>query len=210
MRYKIVVVLFFANSLFLNAQIISNYGLKVGVVSSKAVDLSSKVYPWNLYQSSRVSGSFSFFTQFPISKYFRFEVELGYKQEGAEDKIPVTTTENPDGTGQFVIIDHAYDFLSLNLSWQPKIETNDISLYGIISPSLNYLLKNRDQIILNDDINKLVLGYNVGLGFQPKNIINGKLFVEVKFGGSFSKYLKNYYFETKFNTLQFSIGSYIN
>lgn len=210
MKYKILAILFVCVPFIVNAQFFSNYGLKIGVVSSKASDLSSKSYYSNLYQNSRISGSFSVFTQFLNSEYLRFEMELGYKQEGAEDKIPVTTAENPDGNGQFIIIDHAYDFLSFNISLQPKYETKDICLFAIISPSLNYMLKNRDQILLSADINKLILGYNLGLGFQLKSILNGNLFFEVKYGGSFSEYLRNDYLEAKFNTLQFSIGCYIN
>ncbi|MCL4550740.1 MAG: PorT family protein [Bacteroidetes bacterium] len=210
MRYKFLAVLFLCLPFIVNAQIISNYGLKIGVVSSKASDLSSQSYYSNLYRDSRISGSFGIFAQFLSSDYLRFEMELSYKQEGAEDKIPVTTSENPDGTGQFIIVDHAYDFLSFNISLQPKYETKDICLFAIISPSLNYMLKNRDQILLTEDINKLVFGYNIGFGFQPKSFLNGNLFLEVRYGGSFSKYLKNDYLEAKFNTLQFSIGSYIN
>ena len=163
-----------------------------------------------MYQDSRTSGAYGIFAQFFNSDYFRFETELGYKQEGAQDKIAVTTVDNPDGNGQFVTIDHGYDFISLNLSFQPKLENKDACLYGIISPTLNYMIKNRDQIVLDNNITKFVLGYNLGLGFQPKNFLNGKLFIEAKYGSTFSKYLKGNYIEAKFNTIQISIGSYIN
>jgi len=210
MKFIFVVLLFIALPLCLNAQFISDYGIKVGVVSSKAADLSAKAYYTNFYRNTRLSGSFGIFAQFFNSEYFRIETGLGYKQEGAEDKIPVTTAESPDGNGQFIIIDHAYDFLSLNIALQPKYEDEDICLFASISPALNYMLKNRDQILLPGDLNKFVLGYTVGAGFQPKSILNGKIFLEISYGGSFSKYLKNEYIEAKFNTLQLSVGSFIN
>ncbi len=211
MKGRIGILLFFSVTLFLNAQFISNYGIKIGMVSSTPVDfLSGNQYIGKYYQDSRISGAFSIFTQFFSSSYLRFEMELGYKQEGAEDKITVTTVDNPDGTDQFIILDHAYDFVTFNVSVQPKYENNDVCIFLILSPSLNFMVKNRDQIFLNDDPKKLVFAYSVGIGFQPKNILNGKLFLEVKYGSSFSKYLKTDFLEGEFRTLQLNIGSYIN
>lgn len=111
------------------------------------------------------------------------ETELGYEQLGAEDKIPVTTAENPDGTGEYVIIDHGYDFLSLDVSFNPKYETDKICLYGIISPSVNYLII--DQLILNKYTKDFLLGYNIGLGFRPKELFDGKFFCEIKYHNFF-------------------------
>jgi len=109
------------------------------------------------------------------------EAELGYEQVGAEDKIPVTTSENPDGTGEYLIMDHAYDFLSLSVAFNPEYKTNKFCFYGIISPSINFLIKNRDELILNKYVNRFILGYNIGIGFKPKNIFTGKFFFEVRY-----------------------------
>lgn len=209
MKSKVILMLLILLPIFSNAQIITDYGIKIGLISSKAVDIIVKNYYWDLYKDSRVSGSYGIFAQFLSSKYYRFEAELGYRQEGAEDKIPFTTSENPDGTGEFAIIDHAYDFISLNLAFQPKYENDNICLFGIISPSLNYMIKNRDQVILNDNIEKLLFGYSFGLGFQPKNILEGNLFAEFRFNNFFSKVIKNNYFESRFNSLQFSVGCFL-
>lgn len=208
-KQSLIFLLVFSSSV-VQSQSVEHFGLKVGVVSSNSVVTASGSYYGSMYKDSRVSGSFSFFAQFLKSEFYKFEIELGYKQEGAEDKIPVTTVENPDGSGQHITLDHAYDFISLNLSFQPKFESEDISLYGIIAPTLNYMIKNRDMVIHDEEITKLVLGYIIGLGFQPKNLMKGKLFVEVKFGSSFSEYLKNEFLTAKFNTWHVTIGSYIN
>jgi hypothetical protein len=72
------------------------------------------------------------------------------------------------------------------------------------------LLKNRDQVVRNKDVNDFVLGYNIGIGLQPKSILSGKLFVELKYGSSFSNLIESDYLEVKFNKLQFNIGCYIN
>ena len=53
-------------------------------------------------------------------------------------------------------------------------------------------------------------GYNIGIGFQPKRILSGKLFIEFKYGSSFSKLMESGSLEMKFNKLQFNIGCYIN
>lgn len=195
--------------IFSYSQIISNYGIKIGFISSKAADVKVNNYYWNLYKDSRLSGSYSIFAYFLNSEYYRFEAELGYRQEGAEDKLPATTSESPDGTGEFVIIDHAYDFLSLNLALQPKYENDNICLFGIISFSFNNMLKNRDQLILNNNVEKFLLGYSFGLGLQPKNILNGKLFFEFRFNDFLFRVVKNDYFQAKFNSVQFSIGSFL-
>jgi hypothetical protein len=186
MKFKVLIVLLLMSPFYLSAQLISNYGIKVGVLSSKPVEVKRE----ELFQDSRVSGTFGLFAQFLNFRYCRFEFEAGYKQEGAENKVPVTTIENPDGSGDYVTFDHAYDFISLNLSFQPKLENEDICLYGIVAASLNIMTKNRDMLSYGQNVDKYVPGYNYGLGFSPKNFLNGKIFVEMKYGSSFSKYLK--------------------
>ncbi len=209
MKSKVILMLLILLPIFSNAQIISDYGIKIGLISSKAVDVKVENFYWNLYQDSRISGSYSIFVHFLNSEYYRFEAELGYRQEGAEDKIPVTTSESPDGTGEFVIIDHAYDFISLNLAFQPKYENDNICLFGIISFSFNNMIKNRDQLILNRNVEKFLFGYSFGLGLQPKNILTGNLFFELRFNDFLFKVVKNDYFQTRFNSFQLNIGSFL-
>lgn len=206
MKIKLLVIILLVTSVGLRAQFISNYGVKIGFISSKPTDQGA----YKLYEDPRVSGAFSAFIQFLNAEYARFEFEAGYKQEGAEAKIPVTTLHNPDGTGDYMILDHAFDFVSLNLSVQPKIENKNICLYGILSGSLNFLVKTRDQLYSNTEIDKCIPGFNLGAGFQPKDFLNGKIFIEARYGGAFKKYLKNNFYGAKFNTIQVSLGCYLN
>ncbi len=214
MKIKKSLLIFFLLPALIHAQSLINYGIKIGATASQSSGLKGKGMCCNMYESlykeTRYGGAFSIFVQFLKSDNMRFEFDLGYRQEGAEDKLPVTSVTHPEGTGQFVIIDYVYDFLSLNLGIHPKYENDDVCIYGIISPSLNILLKFRDQLIMEDDVDKIIPGWNLGIGFQPKNLLNGNLFVELKFGSSFTKYVKSDFFETRFNTIQLSIGSFIN
>lgn len=201
-------ILLIAGYFISNAQTNSNYGIKVGLISSRAADIHVKNYYWNLYKESRTNGYYSIFYQFYHSNYYLLEAELGYEQVGAEDNIPVTTSENPDGTGEYLVMDHAYDFLSLNIAFNPEYETDKICFYGIISPSINFLIKNRDQLILNKYANHFILGYNVGIGFKPKSIFKGKFFFEVRYHSFLTKVINNDFISLKFSSLKFCIGSY--
>ena len=209
MSYKSILFLFFIFPMALSAQFISDYGIKISVISSEASIKTGSFYMAQMYKDARVSGAFGLFAHFLNSNYYRFSAELGYKQEGAEDQIAVTTWEDPDGTGEFLRLDHEFDFAYFALSFQPKIETERFSFYGIISPTINYLLKYSDAVYLKGDIDDIVFGYNVGFGFHPKTILNGKVFFEAEYGSSFSEFAENQYIGTKFNSLKFSIGGYL-
>ncbi|MEG8948121.1 outer membrane beta-barrel protein [Rosettibacter firmus] len=207
MKTKILIVLLFLFTLT-SAQSVTNYGIKIGVTFSKAVDIDIKNYYWNLYRNARIGSNYGFFAQIFKTDNISFVAEMGYKQIGAEDKIPVTTSENPDGTGEFITLDHAYDFLVFQISFQPEYEMQAVKFYGIFAPTFNYMIGNRDQLIMNRYVKKFLIGYNLGIGIQPKTFLNGKLFLEVNYNGFFSKVVSNDFVSMKFSSFQISIGNY--
>ena len=162
------------------------------------------------YRDSRLGSCISIFTDFSFNKSFSIRLDVSYSNEGAEDKIPITTFDKPDGTGDFMIWDHEFGLVNTNLCFKPSYEFNSIQLYALIGPELKFLFYKRDMNIGAANPKNLVFGYNLGFGFLPKNVFEGRVFVEFRFSDSFGYLINVDDFKLKFQTLLLSLGCNIN
>lgn len=102
MIHKFIFSIVFLSGLSL-AQEIANYGLMVGTnISMPKLTTKNLIYQ-SSYRDSRLGSSIGIFTDFSFNKFLSIKLDINYSNEGAEDKIPITTFDRPDGTGDFVI-----------------------------------------------------------------------------------------------------------
>ncbi len=209
MKYFLVlIVLFFSN--LTHAQQLTNYGLKIGMNLSSAKSETTNLFYRGDYRDSRLGSSIGFFTDISLSDIFSIQFDVSYSNEGAEDKLPITTSENPDGTGDFFIWDREFDFLNTELILKPAYETEAIKFYGLIGPEMKIWLYERNLFIYGTKPKNLLLGYSVGFGFLLKEIFNGKVFIEFKFSDSFGNLISTKDFKLKLNSFQLNLGCGIN
>lgn len=204
----VLIVLFFLNLTY--AQQLTNYGLKIGMNLSTAKSETTNLFYRGDYRNSRLGSSIGLFTDVSFSNIFSVQFDMSYSNEGAEDKIPVTTFEKPDGTGDFFIWDREFDFLNTELLLKSAYETEEIKFYGLIGPEMKILLYERNVFIYGTKPKNFLFGYSVGFGFLPKEILNGKVFIEFKFGDSFGNLISTKDFKLKFQTFLLSLGCNVN
>ncbi len=78
------------------------------------------------------------FAEWFDNPWIRLNTEIHFvrKATGYPD-MPITTTESPDGTGEFVKISYAFDFISVSIL--PKIRTTfgPVEVYGLFGPRVD-------------------------------------------------------------------------
>lgn len=192
-----------------SAQIVKNIGLKIGVNSSKVdftVNPNDVFAGFNkLFEKRRNDLSIGMFIHSFNLHYLDVETELLYNKEGAEDKILVTTTENPDGIDEMAW-DHEYDFIKLGFNLKPKISLVDTEIFLILGPSVNYLLKNRGAFYLNEKLKKIYFGYNLGFGAKLDSLLGFPVLVEIKYNDYITKLADNKRYKVEISSFQINIG----
>ncbi|MGE5807431.1 MAG: outer membrane beta-barrel protein [Ignavibacteria bacterium] len=194
----------------INAQVISEYGIKIGIANSKMniVNKTGNIYVGfqSLFAERRAAGTFGIFLNMFKNEYFDLQNELMYHEEGAEDKILVTTVDNPDGIDEGLTWDHEYDFLKYNLNVRPSYPIEESYIYLIIGPSINYLLKARDFFYYDQELKNFYFGYNAGLGFTLRGLIDCSLLMEIKYNGYFDDFVNNQNVKAAMESWQINIG----
>jgi len=112
---RLIIISFFISIIAfnINAQILLNYGIKVGAdVTNQSWDYK---FSGNMKWDNITTVSPRIFAEinlFPI----QIEGELGYARKGFETSIPVTTVTNPDGTGEINKINNQLNYLNFSLT----------------------------------------------------------------------------------------------
>ncbi len=195
-----------AFSSFCQSQIISNYGIKVGLVSSnlnetlKIDDPSVQKY----FDKKKLSPAFGMFFHFFNIELLKIESELIYLQKGGRHEVDIRSIFRPDNSGKYSIT-QLYEFLQINLNICPKVEFHNFDIYGLIGISGNYLLSKSGvfSYLDNDDF---VIGYNIGAGVTFNNLLNNKILFELVYNNDFNIFATDEYREIQNDNIQFRIG----
>lgn len=213
MKTKILLITILLCTSFSQAQIIKNFGVKLGVNSSKLnftnyqdeifVDLDE------LFKERRADISVGIFIHSFDMEYLDLETELSYNKEGSEYPMVVTTPENPDGINNELILDHEYDFLKLGINLRPQLNIGEEKMFLTAGPSINYLLRNRGQFYFSEKLEKIYWGYNLGIGAELNSLLSFPLLLEIKYNGYLNKLVDNNKYKAEMSSVQFNIGLFI-
>ncbi|MCI0616346.1 PorT family protein [bacterium] len=206
-------VLLFLPTFIARAQIISGYGIKLGMVSSKQRLETGKERNTFQFRESfyrdlepRRGPQMAFFIDFLSIPHLRIQTELNYLQKGAEEKFQVTTAEYPEGTGEFFTADvFQFDYIALNFSVQPEIMLGLVNPYGIIGPSFNFLIANRASgpFIGTKKFTPAII---LGAGIELLKPFDFPLLFEVRYNPDLEYFFENENLRSKLQVLQFVIG----
>jgi opacity protein-like surface antigen len=182
MKSLLLLLLLFTLSFNSQAQIVSNYGLKLGLgISNQSWDYQPSGH---LDWQTKDGISARLFADFLILPVLQLEGEIGYLRKGVIDKIPITTVDQPDGTGQFFTTNNSLGYLSLSILAKLKFEFTSLTPYIIAGPQLNILLNKNIadgfQIVF-DKFKKNNVGFSLGAGAEFKNILPLVFLVEYRF-----------------------------
>ena len=165
----LVAFLLFVN--VLQAQIIRNFGIKLGFNSSNIDYTPNPEYlipgmklP---YEFRRADFSVGMFIQSFDLKNLDVETELVYLKEGAEDEYK---TSNAKNGSERITWDYEYDFVKLGVNLKPKIQLGEQELFVLVGPAVNFLVKNRSAISVYGMPKDVFWGYNVGAGIKLNSL----------------------------------------
>ena len=198
-----IVTLFMAT--ITNAQAISYFGVKTGVISSKyEYKILGLTYD-SFYNDIRIGPTMGLFLRYLDYDYFDIESELAYLQKGGEEKIKIRTLYTPD-YGDYIVNDIHFDYLQFHTSIRPKTILYNIGFYGLAGFSLNYLLQVRNAFKNINDFNRIIFAYTLGTGIELINIVSIPISIEFMLNNDMTEVydesgfkFKSYLFRIVFN-----------
>jgi opacity protein-like surface antigen len=186
MRYLFFVTFFLFNSINSTAQIKFDYGFKLGAgISNQSWDYQADV---DLDFDNKIGISPRAFVNFLELPFFQMQAELGYLQKGFEDKVPVTTAAQPQGTGNFITVNNRLNYFLFSILAKFQYETAILSPYIIAGPQLNILLSKDIEKGWENVFDKFVetnIDLSIGVGAELKNLLPITILLEYRYERDF-------------------------
>lgn len=187
------------------SQIINSYGFKIGSTISSIkvkevqhiVGNSLYVLVPDQYNGQLISPAITAWAKIVDTELLSLEIEVSYLYKGSSNSMDILTTspDNPDGTGNKEKYKYSQTLKYIQIGINPQIKYNfgGIIAYGIVGPTISYLVDYENTLMIKDKRTDLTFGYNFGLGIDFSNVWKG-LFIEAKYNGDFTEF---YNFESK-------------
>jgi len=190
------------------SQIISAYGLKIGVTASNTnfeYDPALNIIGVR-FDKTRISPNIAIFARLFDLKMIDFETQLVYLQKGGDDKFEIRTINQPEGTGEFLTFDIQFDYLQFQVGLRPKYMANKIEIYSYIGGSFDYLLELKGTSLTKKQLKNTVLGYALGFGLSFRELLKQPLFIETIYNSDLSDVYPSESTKIKNNSWLFRIG----
>ncbi|MCK9281008.1 MAG: PorT family protein [Melioribacteraceae bacterium] len=178
-----VILILFIGSSLTYSQVLPKFGLKAGLNIAnhtwdyKGLFLGGIDWDYNYGLTIRA------FSEFGFGDHFALQGELGYSRKGNKKDIPLTTSDYPDGNGQYISIENNIDYISVVALAKLSLFKGPISPYIIGGPQMNFFVGNNGSDWFKDiyeDFNSGVLGISIGAGVEF-NISPVNVFVEYRY-----------------------------
>jgi len=181
----VIVFILFIQSIG-SAQLIRTFGVKGGAVT--ASQTWDYVSPFTDLNTERRWGlDIGLFVEWLNMPVFSFSSEVHYIQKGMKISFPVTTEQNPDGTGENMTRSPRIDYVSVPVLAKARLMDTQLSPYIVAGPRVDFLLHTEGegfQVIL-DKFEKIDFGATVGVGVEVKSFEPVQLGIEFRFSPSF-------------------------
>jgi hypothetical protein len=191
----------------------SVFGVKMGIVTSKfelkiqSFDPSGNVTHYNtFFNQNRIGPTMGIYFRYYDFKFFNFESELYYLQKGGQEKMPIRTLFQPEGTREYIINDFQFDYLKIQFNLRPNYTFERLDLYGILGISLNYLLSVKNGLTPKESFRDFGYSYSFGTGIEITELINHSFLVEFIINSDIKNIYKDSSQEYKFQTFLIRIG----
>jgi len=209
--YSLIILgllIWFPNGLY--AQLVDDFGLKVSLTASNfyATDIKPKMSISDLsyHEGTLYSPSISVFAK-KTQENSNYEFVIAYIQKGANKRYSTDShTINGNLITTYITDETLSRYLQLETNIQPKYKIDNISIYGILGPTLNYLIST-NLAHTDNELHQVSIGYGLGIGVELKKVKDKSIFAEVKYDGDFKSFRQTS-FKWWNRVLRFSIGTY--
>ena len=183
-------------------------GVKMGMVSSKyeLEVLSFDQPPDVVFDQTRNGPIMGIYLRFLDFSFINFESEFNYLQRGGQEKLPISTPEQPQGTGEEILYSVQFDYLQLQLNLRPNYPLKKYSVFGIIGISVNYLLGVKNSVIPIENFKDFTFSYSIGLGFELQVFTKNSLLIEFTMNSDISNIYTDLDTEFMFKTYSIRLG----
>lgn len=202
-RLMMLIVLLIVTSALSQAQIFSRCGIKVGlnmsditITDRHPADIGGVSQDVDYVQGATFNPAISLFVDPVRSERLDLEVELSWVRSGARRTTEIVYYNPPDfttSTATNVTNELGLYYLRLGFNAEPKYSLGGVTVYATVGPTVNYLLSVTDLVATDDQLNRLLIGYTLGLGAVMPGVFNRDFFVEIKYGSDSKYFYKGYY-----------------
>jgi hypothetical protein len=161
-----VLVFIMCWTVFINAQVFSDYGLKIGMGISNQ-DWTNDDINMNFENQKGITARI--FANIVDYSYLSLLGEISYSGKGFKESVEYTTIENPGGTGVYKKFNIRLNYISLSFLGKLKYDYSIFSPYILLGPQYNYLFdKQIDQEfnVAFSDFNEHNIGISTGMGTE--------------------------------------------
>jgi len=207
-KLVVILVLFFIS--ITNAQILNNYGLKIGgTLTHQDWDYTNNLF--NFEPDNAIGFTVGVFGEFLDVSNFDIVGELNFIQRAVKEELPVTTAQNPEGDGTTWTWKLKIHYLNLSVLAKAKLNLNFITPYILAGPTYGFEISKsvNDESNFYDDFNKSQFGIKFGVGseFQVSTI---NFLAEFSFNKSLNSLYKNDNVEVISYFYDFRVGVLFN
>jgi hypothetical protein len=120
-----------------SAQSISAVGIKAGLTRANQRQVYSN---FETLLESRTAFDVGVFAEWFDHPWLRLNTEMHFvrKSTGFPD-MPITTTQYPDGTGEFIKNTFMFDFISVSILPKLRATIGFVEIYGLVGPRFDFL-----------------------------------------------------------------------
>ncbi len=205
--FFVIILLFFVSST--QAQLIRGYGIKLGITSANQNWDYVPATNFSFEPDNRVGVNFGVFAELLDIPFFSIATELNYVQKGMKEEIPVTTTSQPDGTGEFVTWDTRLDYINFSALGKFRLNLGVASPYLIAGPKIDFEINKSfsqgQPNVVENNFKKNRLGFKIGIGTEI-DLLPIKLLAEFLYDADFNELYENEFLKVNSNSMDFRIG----
>jgi hypothetical protein len=169
MKAKLLTIILVTIILYSNGQVIESIGFKGGIsISNQTYEFKrlgfTETYDYKV-------GVYSVFTaELFKGRFLSLLTDLGFVQKGMQQKIEVTTSEFPEGTGEYKIWKTTLGYISFSPSLKGFYNFKSLSTYALIGPRIDYRVICDSHVYSQvfSDSNELIFGLTYGVGAEYK------------------------------------------
>lgn len=207
---KAFLLLFLIGNSISSSQIISGYGIKVGLTSTQFTwDYTAKSGLNNLdFHSDRKLGlNVGMFIEFFELPNFTLCTEINYTEKGFQKEIYSTSSESPE-LGPKVLWKVSFNYINISALAKPKINLEILTPYILLGPRVDIELSKSAQLDSPENYKEFLserLGLKFGVGTEAK-IFGLNLLSEFIWDFDFDDIYINKNVSVKANSIDIRIG----
>jgi hypothetical protein len=168
---KFFLILFVLSCSISFGQIISGYGVKVGLTSSQFkwdYSIKSGLNGFDIESDRKPGINIGLFAEILDSPFFSLNTELNYISKGFQNELFATTSESPD-IGNKVLWKVNFNYIDVSVLAKPKINLDILTPYILIGPRVDIELSKSAQFDNPDNYKEYSsqrLGFKFGIGTE--------------------------------------------